>query len=109
MEMLMFVLVLILFFAPYLVVPIALGYRNINRSKMNVGFPFLTTALILFIWPFAFFWFSEITAPYDKPRNCYTGEAGFIVLNVVFLIPISLLIQFIGIKVLKHNNVRITS
>lgn len=104
MEILLAIIILILFLAPYFAVPLMLAYRNVNHNYESVGFPFLTTAIILFCWLIVFFVMVDFLAPYQKPRNCLSPEAGFIIFNLIFLIPLSLVIQIFGNKLFRRGN-----
>ena len=85
--------IIIVLFLPYLAVPISIAYRNFNLTSQDKALPYLTTSLILFCWPILFLWLVDILSPYDKQKTCFSPEAGFLVFNIFFIIPASLLIQ----------------
>ena len=98
------VLIGLVVFGPYLAFPLVMAYK---MNKKGTVFPFLSTALALFCWPILLMWLNSLASPSSQEGRCLTPEASFIFLNVCFLIPVGLIVQFVAMVVfrkIEHND-----
>jgi hypothetical protein len=89
----------ILVFAPYLLVPLALTliFRKFKVSQS--GWTYLLTVFILFFYPFGLFWLSDFMNPPPPGPKCVSPQVGFLMGNIIILLPISLILQFVFNKI----------
>lgn len=87
---------LIVFLVPYFALPLCFAYKQSGNYVENTGFPYLTYAICLFIWPFIFDGLSDFYHRKEVPYKCTNDEANLMLFNVIVLIPLALTIQLVA-------------
>jgi cellulose synthase/poly-beta-1,6-N-acetylglucosamine synthase-like glycosyltransferase len=84
----------ILILTPYILIPliITLFFKRFNYSDKSLIY--ILTGSIIFLYPFAFFWVEDYLNPPSGFR-CGNPRFAFLVVNLIILLPITLLIQYI--------------
>lgn len=84
---------MLLILAPYILVPfiITFLFRQFNLESKKLTY--FITGLLMFIYPVLFFWIKDLIDPPTSGFRCGNPLMAFIVLNVLFLLPLSLLFQ----------------
>ena len=93
---------LILLFLPYLLIPLFLVYLAKKQTLFHIGFTYLLTSLIVFLYPFLVFWIDGLLNP--RTVKCFNPEFAIIMGNTIVMIPVCLLIQFIFNTLIKTKN-----
>ena len=90
----------ILIFAPYILVPliVTLLFRQLKSSWKSLTF--VLTAFVIFFYPFGLFWLDDYLNPPPPGPRCGNPQMGFLIGNVIILLPIALLLQFVFNKFL---------
>ena len=82
----------LIMFVPYILVPL-MATLLVRRFHLKIWPTYLSTALIIFSYPFVYI-LSVMQVNPQPAGSCMTGEAAFVMGNTVFMLPLSLLIQF---------------
>jgi len=84
---------MLLILAPYVLVPfiITFFFRQFNLESKKLTY--FITALIMFFYPILFFWIKDLIDPPVSGLRCGNPQMAFIFLNILFLVPLSLLFQ----------------
>lgn len=93
---------LILLFLPYLLIPLFLVYLAKKQTLFHIGFTYLLTSLIVFLYPFLVFWIDGLLNP--RTVKCFNPEFAIIMGNTIVMTPVCLLIQFIFNTLIKTKN-----
>jgi hypothetical protein len=85
----------ILILTPYILIPliITLLFNRFNHSDKSQTYRL--TALIIFFYPFVFFWIDNYLNPPPSGSRCGNSQFVFFLFNLIILLPITLWIQYI--------------
>lgn len=98
----MVVVRLILLFLPYSLIPLFLVYLAKRRGLFPIGFTYLITSFLIFLYPFLLFCIDRIVN--QRNIKCFNTEFAVIMGNTIIMIPFCLLLQFILNKLIKIKN-----
>ncbi|OXA81694.1 hypothetical protein SAMN05444397_108266 [Flavobacterium aquidurense] len=84
---------MLLILTPYILVPfiITFLFRQFNLESKKLTY--LITGLLMFFYPILFFWIKDLIDPPTSGFRCGNPQMAFIFLNIIFLMPLSLLFQ----------------
>lgn len=102
----------ILVFTPYILVPLLMTLLFRRFSPSWKGLTYLITAIIIFSYPFGLFWLDDYLNPPPPGPRCGNPQMSFLFGNIIILLPIALLLQFVFNKILltkKNKTVEIDS
>jgi hypothetical protein len=83
-----------LILSPYILIPVLVS--RFVRSRGWKGYTYAITAVIIFVYPFAFIWLTGIMNPPPEGPRCMTGEASWVFVNIFFFLPLTMLFQWIS-------------
>jgi len=97
----------LIIFTPYVLVPLilALIWRRFNFKDRWLTY--LITEILIFFYPFFLFWIDDLINPPLPGPGCGTIQGGYLIGNTIFMVPLSLGIQFVFnyliLKRMKEN------
>ncbi|MCF6132471.1 hypothetical protein [Flavobacterium wongokense] len=96
----MLIIILILF--PYIAVPLLLAYSYKRWNLVGQWLTYLITAFLIFLYPLLLFWIDRTI--HTRPVKCLNPEFAVFAGNLIIMVPVCLLLQFIFNKIIKPEN-----
>lgn len=95
----------ILILVPYILVPLLVTHLSKRFQLSEIGFTYVMTGLIIFCYPFVFLWINDYLNPPPPGSRCGIFQVSLFVGNIFYMLPVTLLVQFVVNKVLLNNKV----
>lgn len=92
-------MVLLLILLPYLLVPILAAFFCKRRKLIPAWLSYVLTAILITLYPFLLFWIDQLLS--QREVKCLNPEFAVLMWNLVFMVPTSLVLQFIFNNVLS--------
>lgn len=87
-------IITVLILAPYLAVPLTLTRLYKKRNYKIFTDTYWLSGVIILLYPFLFIWIRSLGAEPTGHGKCYNTEAGFLVFNTIFMLPLTMVIQW---------------
>ena len=92
------VLIIFLLLTPYLLVPLTVTRFYKKKNYKVLTDTYWISGVIIFLYPFIFFSLCSLGEQPTEHGRCYTGEANFLILNTIFMLPLTMIIQWASNK-----------
>jgi glycopeptide antibiotics resistance protein len=102
----MILLRIMLLISPYILIPLLLAYYSKRWKVMARWTTYLLTAFLIFLYPLLLFWIDRTRS--NRPVKCLNPEFAVFAGNLIIMVPVGLLLQFLFNRVIKTDRKNIT-